>query len=247
MADRLHGLARGGKHEQLARGSQHVHILAPVEVGRHGAGDDVEVIRLWLVATGRYEIVRTHRKRVGLLAGRMAEDRDLAAHRAGELDADVPETAEADDADAHRRVQIRRAKSTVHRSAATQEWRDGRRVEARGHLERPVARNAHAVGKSTVIAQASGLIVEAKAFVSEHALTAVTTSVARPTHADDVIDGEIRHMLSPCGDLAHHLVSGTSGYDETPQSLSTRCTSLWQMPQWVMAISTSWSPSGAGS
>ena len=32
-----------------------------------------------------------------------------------------------------------------------------------------------------------------------------------------------------------------------PQSPSTRWTSLWQMPQWLIRISTSWGPSGAGS
>ena len=50
------------------------------------------------------EVGRAQAVAVLLLAGRVADQRHVGAHRGGDLDAHVAEAAEADDADAHARA-----------------------------------------------------------------------------------------------------------------------------------------------
>src|SRR5690606_18485468 len=98
--------AQGGgvlRHAELDEGAvaaQQAQILLHRQVGGDGVEDQVEAVAQLaegLVVGGGVVVVGAEALAVLLLAQRMAQHRDLGAHRRGQLDADVAEPAHADD------------------------------------------------------------------------------------------------------------------------------------------------------
>src|SRR5581483_8901508 len=165
----------------------------------------------------RDEIVRAEAQRILAFPGRVAQHRDLRAHRLGELDAHVPEPAEPDDADFLPGPNLPVAQRRIGRDAGAQQRRRAVERHTVGNLDDEVfvhddARRIAAVSRRLFVLLVA-VVSEAPAalavlLVAGPARLAFAARIDETADAYGVAGAIFFHLPADGGDAAHDLVAG---------------------------------------
>ena len=148
-------------------------------------------------------------KRAGLrlLVGGRREGRHLAAHGAGELQGEVSQAADPDDADPHGRLHPA-PERRVDGGPAAQERRGVLGGERLGDGEREAAVEPDAVGEAAVVADAGGDVARAQVLVAGDAGIAGEAGAPLPADPDPRADLQVPDLGPDGRDRADDLVAG---------------------------------------
>jgi hypothetical protein len=151
--------------------------------------------------------VRAEAVRLHFLVGARGEGRDLAAHRARELQRQVAEPSDPDDADAHLGPRVA-AERRVHRDAGAQQRRRMLRRDRLREREREARVDADPLREAAVVLHAGRDLVRAEVLFAADAGLALETRPSLPADADALAFREPRDLRAERRDRADDLVAG---------------------------------------
>ncbi len=217
--------------------------------------DKVEAAPNASIAAGSVETTTSSAPRArasASLSGEVVERHHLGPQRAGQLDADVPEPAEADDADPGAGPDAVVAQRRVGGDAGAQQRRRRRQVDLGTDLQREVLVDDDLV-RVAAGGGPAGLILDAAIGVGEPAfavlLKVLAAGLALAAGGDQaadpgvIADGEAVDLGADLADTANDLVAGDERVDGPAPLVARMCRSEWQTPQWRISIRTSCGPS----
>ena len=188
----------------------HVHVGGPIDLGRGGRKEQVARVfgAFELVGMRREdEVVRAETVGFEFLMGRSGECDDVGAHGACELDREVAEPADADDADGIARAEVTPQGGEDGVSGA-QERRSGLGGECVGQGIGEAAVDVDVVGESAVAADAGGGLGWATGFFALDAPFAGHATGALPPNADAPAQFEAGHAGTNGRNGSDDLMSG---------------------------------------
>lgn len=149
--ERLHHRADG---MEIPAPGQRLEIRHPVEGHIRRVDNQIELTgqrlkRLRIAAV--HHFIRAHRQDLLLFRRIRAERRHFAAHRAQQLDGDMAETTDANNADAAGGGDVMHQQRFEHRDATAQQRTGGRGVDAFRHRDHPLPVRANFIGETAAV------------------------------------------------------------------------------------------------
>jgi hypothetical protein len=141
------------------------------------------------------------------LSGCDEKCRYLAPESAGKLERHVPEPADPDDTDPHRRDDAIQTEGRVDRDSSAQQGSGRFRIKRIGNFESEPAVCADTVRKSAALVDAGRLLVRAEVLPPGKAVFARKTCPRLPADADPVVPFQYIDMLALCDYASDDLMS----------------------------------------
>lgn len=204
----------GAEDDERAFGAEGFDEVMEVLVAGDCGEDEVEGARVLFDGRGLAGVdegVGAEREGFGFLILGGGEGDDFRTEGAGELDGEVSEAADADDADAGGGAGSAVAERGVDGDAGAEERGGVDAVEGIWDGDGEAAVDADGRGESTVAADAGGLGLGAEVFFAGAAPLADAAGVCLPADADALTDDGTMHGGAEGGDGADDLVAGDEG------------------------------------
>ena len=165
---------------------QRFKVRLPVEIDVHGVDDQVKlarqrVQRLRIAAV--HHFIRPHCQHFFLFRRVRAERRDFTAHRVQQLNGNMPQSADTDDADAAGSGDMVHQQRLEDGDAATQQRTGGFDINAVRQRDNPLPVGAQFIGKTTFVENGGNSAFEAVDLIAADTGIAVTTAACRPANA----------------------------------------------------------------
>src|SRR6185437_11578224 len=201
----------GAEDDERALGAEGVDEVVELLVAGDGGEDEVEGAGELFDGggfAGVDERVCAEREGFGFLVLGGGEGDDLGAEGARELDGEMAEAADADDADARGGAGAVVAERSVDGDAGAEKWGGGDAVESVRDRDDEAAVNADGRGETTVAADAGGLRLGAEMLLAGAAPFADAAGVCLPADADPLAYRGAVDVGADGGDGANDLVAG---------------------------------------
>ena len=208
------GRRRNAHEPEGSVGAEGLEVSAPVLIGVDGGEDEVEGAGYFFHGLGFAaidEVMRAEGAGFLFFGQSCGEGGNLGTEGAGELDGEVAETADADDADAGGRVDAIDAQGVVDGDAAAEQRRGLFAGQGVGDGNDEAGVGADAIGIAAVAMHAGAFRRGAEVLLAAHAPLALAAGVGLPAEANALADFKRADFAAESGNGTDDLVTGDEG------------------------------------